>query len=275
MQKQHDGYTIIPFSKGRQIVSEVMKLGEQKHIIHGLVEVDVTEARQFIREYEATTGKDISFTAFVIACLGKAVAMNKHAHAYRKGRNSMVLFDDVDVNTAIECEINGEKIPRTYIIRAANKKSYQDINREIQQIQAEGLESQTAQTNEPDFFAVLPSFIRQLFLKWGFSSPQRKKANAGTVFLTAVGMFGNGGGWGVPFCAHTLVVTLGGIAAKPVVIGGQIGIREMLNVTVSFDHDIVDGAPAARFTSQFTKLVESGYGLIEQEVTPEQVRAPA
>ena len=63
-----------------------------------------------------------------------------------------------------------------------------------------------------------------------------------------------------------------GFAEKPVVVDGKIEIREMLSVTVSFDHDIVDGAPAARFTSQLKSLIESGYGLVEQEVATEQVR---
>lgn len=41
----------------------------------------------------------------------------------------------------------------------------------------------------------------------------------------------------------------------------QICIREYLNVTLDFDHDIVDGAPAARFGQRFRELVESGHGL--------------
>mgnify|MGYP001555492063 FL=1 len=82
-------------------------------------------------------------------------------------------------------------------------------------------------------------------------------------------MFGEGGGWGIPYPAFTLTVTLGGIAEKPVVVDGKIKIREMLSVTVSFYHDIVDGAPAARFTSQLISLIESGYGLVEQEAATE------
>ena len=100
--------------------------------------------------------------------------------------------------------------------------------------------------------------------------PHVLKKNGGTVMLTAVGMFGKGGGWGIPFIQHTLAVTLGGIAEKPVVVDGQIEIREHLSVTVRFDHDFVDGAPAARFVRRFTDLIEHGYGLVEQDVTPEQ-----
>jgi pyruvate/2-oxoglutarate dehydrogenase complex dihydrolipoamide acyltransferase (E2) component len=248
-----------------------MKLGEQKHIIHGLVEADVTMVRHFIHEYEAATGTDISFTAFIITCLGKAVSTNERVQAYRKGASQLVLFDDVDVNIAIEREVNGEKVPLTHIVRAANKKEYHDINREIQKAQAEVPASRTAATENPNIIWRLPSFIKRFVIGWGFSNPHRIKANAGTVFLTAVGMFGSGGGWGIPYPAHTLVVTLGGIAEKPVVVDRKIEIREMLSITVSFDHDIVDGAPAARFTSQFKSLIESGYGLMELQVATEQV----
>ena len=82
-----------------------------------------------------------------------------------------------------------------------------------------------------------------------------------SVMVTAVGMFGKGGGWGIPVPNFALTVTLGGIAEKPGVVEGQIKVREYLDVTLSFDHDIVAGAPAARFTQQFRELVESGYGL--------------
>jgi pyruvate/2-oxoglutarate dehydrogenase complex dihydrolipoamide acyltransferase (E2) component len=34
-----------------------------------------------------------------------------------------------------------------------------------------------------------------------------------------------------------------------------------MNVTVIFDHDVIDGAPAARFTRRLVELIESGYGL--------------
>ena len=45
---------------------------------------------------------------------------------------------------------------------------------------------------------------------------------------------------------------------KPVLVNGQVENREYLCVTFSFDHDIVDGAPAARFVQNLTNLVEGG-----------------
>ena len=79
--------------------------------------------------------------------------------------------------------------------------------------------------------------------------------------MSAIGMFGKGTGWGIPVPTYTLSITVGSISEKAGVIGGKIEIREYLNVTASFDHNIVDGAPAARFAQKFKELIESGFGL--------------
>jgi len=90
----------------------------------------------------------------------------------------------------------------------------------------------------------------------------------GTVMLSAVGMFGEGAGWGIPLSPPTLCwITVGGIGRKAEDAGGQSVIREYLSLTVSFDHNLVDGAPAARFTQRFKELIASGYGLIAQEAS--------
>jgi pyruvate/2-oxoglutarate dehydrogenase complex dihydrolipoamide acyltransferase (E2) component len=264
MKKEYDGYTVVPFPQWQGLIVDVLELGRRKHMIHGLVEVDVTRARQYIREYEAESGGDLSFTAFILACLGKAVARNKYMHAYRSGRNRLVLFDEVDVSTQIEIEMDGRKVPIAHTIRATNKRSVRDIHLEIRKVQAEGEKSESARTaGGGKLFVHLPSFVRRFLMRTTFKNPHRAKALAGTVVLTAIGMFGEGGGWGIPYLLHNLGITLGGIAEKPVVVDGQIEIRELLSMTVSFDHDIIDGAPAARFTQRFKELIESGHGLID------------
>jgi pyruvate/2-oxoglutarate dehydrogenase complex dihydrolipoamide acyltransferase (E2) component len=75
-------------------------------------------------------------------------------------------------------------------------------------------------------------------------------------------MFGEGGGWGIPLVPATLMLTLGGIAEKPGIVDGRIEPREYLSLTISLDHDIIDGAPAARFAARLKALIECGYGLI-------------
>ena len=63
---------------------------------------------------------------------------------------------------------------------------------------------------------------------------------------------------GIPFVVGFLTAVRG-IA----VVEGRIEPREILNLTVMFDHNIIDGAPAARFTHRLVELIESGYGLDE------------
>lgn len=58
-------------------------------------------------------------------------------------------------------------------------------------------------------------------------------------------------------------MTVGGIGEKPGIVQGQISMREYLNLTISVDHDVVDGAPAVRFASRLRDLIESAYGLGE------------
>jgi pyruvate/2-oxoglutarate dehydrogenase complex dihydrolipoamide acyltransferase (E2) component len=264
MKKEYDGYTVVPFPPVRKMIADILELGHRKHMIHALVEVDVTRAHRFIREYEAETGEDLSFTAFILTCLGRAVARNRYMHAYRSGRNELVLFDEVDVSTQIEIELNGRKVPIPHTIRATNEKTVRDISLEIRKVQAEGAKSASSPTTGGSkLFMNLPTFFRRPLLRMMFRNPHRAKEHRGTVLLTAVGMFGEGGGWGLPYVQHTLGITLGGIAEKPVVVDGQIEIRECLSMTISFDHDIIDGAPAARFTQRFKELIETGYGLIE------------
>jgi 2-oxoacid dehydrogenases acyltransferase (catalytic domain) len=54
---------------------------------------------------------------------------------------------------------------------------------------------------------------------------------------------------------------VGGIGEKQTLVDGRPVVREYLNLTISIDHDLVDGAPAARFTKRLKDLIESGYGL--------------
>jgi pyruvate/2-oxoglutarate dehydrogenase complex dihydrolipoamide acyltransferase (E2) component len=261
VSEKNNSFTSMPFPKIRRLMVDGGRLGRQKHTIHGLVEVDVTDARAFIRDHKARTGESLSFTAFVMACLGRAIDMNKHMHAYRNWRNQLILFDAVDVNTMFEVEVNGHKIIRPHIIRSVNKKRFRDIHEEIRAFQVEHEGSQEARFIQ--WFVLLPGFIRRLFLGILFKNPHWLKDMNGTVSLTSVGMFGSGIGWGIPVTNHTLQVTLGGIAEKPGVVAGRIEMREYLSVTVSFDHDIVDGAPAARFIQRLKDLIESGYGLCD------------
>ena len=262
MNKQHDGYKIVPYPKLRRALAVTLRSARRKPMIHGFIDVDVTKAHAFLQEHKAKTGESLSFTAFIITCLAQAVDENKSLQAYRKGSKHLVLFDDVDVATLIEREIAGRKQPIVYIIRAANTKTLREIHQEIRAAQVNAVEQAWEGLKD---FGWLPLVVFRVLwpLFWWLKgrSPAVQKKYGGTVGVSAVGMFGKGAGWGIPINDHTLDLTLGGIAEKPGIVDGQIAIREYLCITLSFNHELIDGAPAARFTERLKELIESGYGL--------------
>jgi hypothetical protein len=69
------------------------------------------------------------------------------------------------------------------------------------------------------------------------------------------------GGWGISTTPHSLSLFVGGISTKPAVVDGRIEPREMLDLTVVFDHEVIDGGPAARFVRSLVETIERGDGL--------------
>lgn len=259
MDVKNNVHTVLPYPRSRLLMVDGGKLGLQKHTVHGLIEFDITRAREAIKQHRLQTGEGLSFSAFFLTCLGKAIEEDKSMHAYRDWRNRLIIFDEVDVNMLFEVEVNGVKTIRPHILRGVNKRSLPEIHREIRAFQQE---YQTSRESKfIDWFVRLPGFMRRLFLWVLFKNPMMIKAYYGTVLVTSLGMYGMGTGWGLPVPNHTLQLTLGGVGKKPGVVGDCIEIREYQSVTVSFDHDIVDGAPAARFMHRLKKLIEMADGL--------------
>jgi pyruvate/2-oxoglutarate dehydrogenase complex dihydrolipoamide acyltransferase (E2) component len=251
---------IEPFPPFRQLVIDGMELASRKHYIHGLVEVDITAARERLREIKKKTGESLSFTGYVAFCCARAVDEDKYLHAYRDWRNRLVIFDDVDISLPVERRQEGRPVVLQTVIRAANHKTVRQIHSEIRDVQTKEL-GDTQWGRWLRWYVLVPRFVRSLLFRVAHRIPTLLKSFNGTVLVTSVGMFGTIAGWGIPLAGHTLCVTIGGIEAKPVLLDGQWQKREHLRLTLSFDHDIVDGAPAARFTQRFASLVQTGAGL--------------
>jgi pyruvate/2-oxoglutarate dehydrogenase complex dihydrolipoamide acyltransferase (E2) component len=98
--------------------------------------------------------------------------------------------------------------------------------------------------------------------------PEEMASKGGTVGITAIGMFGEHSGWGITPNGHSLDLVVGTISRKPACVENRIEPREILNLTVVFDHDVVDGAPAARFVERLVDLIESGDGLPKEQPVP-------
>ena len=245
MNTKDETHTVLAYPRNRLLMVDGGLLARQKHTVHGLVEFDITCVRAAMRQHKAQTGETLSFSAFFLACLGQAIDLDKRVHAYRNWRNQLIIFDDVDVNMLFEVDVDGKKTIRPHILRKVNKKSFRELHEEIRAFQHEHSSSQESKFIER--FVRLPGFVRRAFLWALFKNPQLLKEYYGTVLVSSVGMFGSGSGWGIPAPNHTLQLTLGGISEKPGVVDHRIEVREYLSVTISIDHDVIDGAPAARF----------------------------
>jgi pyruvate/2-oxoglutarate dehydrogenase complex dihydrolipoamide acyltransferase (E2) component len=259
------------FPQFRNPTIDTMIWGRKRHHIPILLEIDVTEARTAIRAQKIQTGQGISFTGWIIKCLAQAVSEHKHVHALRKGKKQLVVFDDVDITIIIERVTDtDEKLPMPYIIRKANEKTVADIHAEIraaQQLPVAGevqIGSHRA-AGITKIFTILPQFVRDRFF-WRpvFRNPFLFKRLMGTVSVTALGMVGQSGmSWGIPIGIHPLMIAVGGIVKRPGIVHDQIVIREYVGLTVLFDHDVIDGAPVARFIKRFQDLMADRYGLEE------------
>ncbi|NVM43413.1 MAG: 2-oxo acid dehydrogenase subunit E2 [Candidatus Lokiarchaeota archaeon] len=259
-KKKDMNYEIQTFYPLRRVISETFSFFEKKHYIHALVEIDITKPRTFIHEHLQKAGEKLSFTAFIIYCVGKTVDENKVTHAYRKGRKKLIIFDDVDITAIVERSVDGESLPTIHITRAANKKTLREIHEELRAAQVEDFDISKHKNLMQNYLKV-PRFFRKLLSGRMVRNPFLAKKYSGTVILTAVGMFGQEIGWMIPYPGHSLTITVGGITKKPGVIDGKTEIREYINIAISFDHDIIDGAPAARFVSRLKEFIESGLDL--------------
>ena len=255
-----DDYEIRPFSKERRNISILLSETEKKHIIHAILEVDVTDARKRIRE-QKKKGRDISFTTWVIKCIATVMGEMKEFNALRHGKRKIVFFNDVDVAIPVEREINGERTVMAYIIRGANKKSIDEMTKEIRDAQKEEVEGKEQVLGKKGFmerFAIAsPDFVKKILLLIASRNAFLRKKYMGTTAVSAVGMIGNFQGWILIMGGHfTTQFGVGGIVEKPVLVNGNLEKKDYLRLIISVDHDIIDGAPLARFSSRLVELME-------------------
>ncbi len=128
MKQQHTDYQVVPYEKMRRLEAIAYHSVGRAPMMHGLVEVNVTRARTRLRDHKAKTGRSLSFTAFLIACLAQAVDEHKAVQALRLGRKHLLLFEGVDVYTPVERNMAGHSEIMPTIIRAANRKTLSEIH---------------------------------------------------------------------------------------------------------------------------------------------------
>ena len=252
------GHKAIPFTMNRRMAAASAAVAGERNTIHGITEVDISKPRRIMQEHKQRTGETLSLTAYVITCLARAVAENPEINCFRR-RRKLILLDDVTISAPVEREIDGEKIPEPFGIRAAQSKTYRQIHEEIRAAQRNRGE-RLGSLSGMEWIRLIPSFLLRIFIR-AASHSISMMGRYGAVSVTAVGMFGNDALWFIPLGGATVLVTVGSIVERPTMRDGRFETREHLCLTVSFDHDIVDGAPAARFVRKLADLIGSGEAL--------------
>lgn len=260
--KNKKGHKSIPLSFNRRAVIASASVTKEKNAIHSLTEVDITEPRRLIKEHFDRTGEKLSLTAYIVTCLAQVIKENPTMNSFIKGKR-LILLDDVTVSVLIEREIIEEKVPEPIGIQQAQLKTFLQIHNEIRAAkkqQSDKLGSLSGLT----WIRMIPNFLFKTFIRIADKNINMAK-RYGKVAVTAVGMFSKEAVWFIPHGSATVLVTVGSISKKVIEIDGHFVSREHLCLTFSFDHNIVDGAPASRFINQLTETIKSG-DLIRMEL---------
>ncbi|MEX0664642.1 MAG: 2-oxo acid dehydrogenase subunit E2 [Acidimicrobiia bacterium] len=239
-----------PFPSNRRLVTAALRAGNRCKPMHGLLELDVTEA---FRRIEA---RELSFTGFVIAAVARAVALHPEVHAYRSWLGRLIIHRHVDVSTIVEVPTDQGSFPLVHLVRDADVRDVADVTTELHKIKSQPFAGDHGPAKKLLALAShLPGFIRAMYALSRRSV--RVRQSMGTVGVTAVGMFAEGGGFAIaPLTLMSLQVVVGGVSERPRAVEGHVEIRTVLDLTVSIDHNIVDGGPAARFGAELRRQIE-------------------
>ncbi|MBN2612377.1 MAG: 2-oxo acid dehydrogenase subunit E2 [Bacteroidales bacterium] len=249
------GYKSLPLGINRRAVIASASVTKDKNAIHCFTEVDITEPRALIKKHFEKTGEKLSLTAYIVKCLSNVMIDYPQFNSFTKGRK-LILLDDITISVLIEREIAGENVPEPIGIKNAQNKTYIQIHREIreaQKQQTDKLGSLSGQT----WIKLIPGFLLRLFFRIADKNIHMAK-KYGKIAVTAIGMFSKEPFWFIPHGTATVLITIGSIDKKVVEFDNKFVSREHLCLTVSFDHDIVDGAPASRFMNQLIETIKSG-----------------
>lgn len=258
--KDADAFQLVHAPSSRLATMDVGRIGLEKHQIAGLLEADVTEAT---RRLSGGSAPGVGFTAWIVKAVAAAVEAEPLVHAINQRRGKQVVFKDVDVALPISRLVEGREVPLVGVVREANLKSCAEVHAEIQAMKAQPVSSQKdyvlGNAREKlllGLYLRLPSVLRRAAMKALMADPFVRRRKMGTVMVTNLGEKGLPPGWILTRSIHNLSIGVGSVRQQPWVVEGEVVPRQVLKLTLQFDHDVVDGLPAARFAAALVRYLE-------------------
>ncbi|MHB1025378.1 MAG: dihydrolipoamide acetyltransferase family protein [Desulfobacteria bacterium] len=220
----------IPFRGKRRMIARKM-VAAKTRVPHALLvdEADVSgllAERAKMREIGEREGVRITILPFIMKAVAGALRRHPALNAsLDEDREEIVLKKKVDVGMAVDAG-DGLVVP---VVRNADVKSVIELAREIERLSDAAREGTLA----PGDLA------------------------GGTFTISSVGSIGGLFSYPIINVPEAAILAAHKIVTRPVVLDGEIVPREMMYLSLSFDHRIVDGGEATRFLNEVVRRIEA------------------
>lgn len=225
---------LVPLGRKRRLTAERMSLSARTvaRLTMGM-DVDVSEMTRLrarlLPQYEASHGVRISYNDLLV----RAAATALRDHPYLNARwtdEGVYLVEPVNVGVAVAVD-DGLVVP---VIKHSDQKSLVEIAVELSGLLARAREDRLSYDD----------------------------LAGGTFTITNLGMFGVDFFTPIVNPPEAAILGVGRIAELAARVNGEIVLLPTMTLSLSFDHRVVDGAPAAQFLQRVKALLEEPYLLI-------------
>ncbi len=220
----------IPLKGKRRLIARKM-VAAKTRVPHALLvdEADVSgllAERAKVREIGEREGVRITILPFIMKAVAGALLRHPALNAsLDEEREEIVRRKKVDVGMAVDAG-DGLVVP---VVRNADAKSVIELAREIERLTAAAREGTLAPGDQ----------------------------TGGTFTISSVGSIGGLFSYPVINVPEAAILAAHKIVTRPVVRDGEIVPREMMYLSLSFDHRIVDGGEATRFLNEVVRRIEA------------------
>ncbi|WP_017598914.1 2-oxo acid dehydrogenase subunit E2 [Nocardiopsis lucentensis] len=220
--------------------------------VHLLADVDATALR---RDREAS-GRRVSYVSYVVKTAAAAIAANADARAVlRDGlRPRLATVDDVHAKVLFDKTVDGQRCVLSGSVESAQRRDIADIQRIVDdhkkdEVTPDGPFAQVRRLQR------LPVPLGLLLYKTVLRDPRRRARLQGVFSVTSVGHTPVRAI--LPMIAGTWGFGVGAITDTPVVRDGEVVVRPVFTLSLTFDHRVVDGALAAELLAEVTHGLEN------------------
>lgn len=248
--------------------------------IYGTIDLDMTEALDFLSKESERTGEHLTVTHLVTKALADTLAEHPECNCViRRGR--IFERDDVDVSVLVavppeDAEHEQEADLSGAIVRNADRKSIAEIAREIREGARKVRKHQDPLLEKTkQLFNLLPPVVMGPLLRLvarlqydfnlDLSSVGVPNDPFGSAIVTSVGMLGISEAFPplLTFTRAPAILAVGAVEDKPGVREGQVMVTPTMRIAATFDHRVIDGFQGGKLAKTFKGIMNdpgSRYG---------------